>query len=655
MNKLFLTFILTLTPLVHSVANEAQPIEQKAPEYQNYEKSNDQNDQLAKLLEIPEVKAIYDQCSQLKSQGQTFELSECLWNGRPSDGIEGVSTKDSIRDKISSKLNEVDQGKTKKYESVNVLPLAKKVSESQKKLEEYYYKNMKEKIFGDALGGKNADGTYQIVDHSKFNTIYQNQLTNNVLTAISSFCIEAEMKKGDGGSFPLLSSKLSKRNDTRKENVKMLSQQQVEVNGQNVVGVIEQSNNWQLCFVNAQYVCHGGKKTWTDDDGNKQSTTAKDSLGVQESCTQTDTKKKEACKTLQDDFKYTKTRACELTNYLKVAKQNLKAVEIISKGYNELSKTGGTQVVATGEKLNPNENLIKSVSIGDKVDEITAVTSNEFVNEAKFSEGVNSDIAELESCIMKDPETGGYSLAPDAAESCKKYLNTNAEEVETIKAEYALRLRGLAEKVKEIDATSEDTKGLEGFLKDQGYKDEEIGQTIEANTDIKALKAQIIARYENEKLELIKAMNARMESKSSSKEGVIDTTEGSEDMDKLIIIHQELSSKTEQYAQLIHFNNVVSGFLEVKPDGNNDAEGVMNTASIQREIANSAFSEKNIESSESDFAQGYINQEKGLTAALEENNIDLNQKKDKSQSEGATLGVDKINTEILNYDVDSNE
>ncbi len=626
-------------------AQEAQTID--APEYQNFEQTNDQSDQLEKLLKIPEVSAIYDQCSQLKSAGQNIEISDCLWNGSSDGTIEGVANKEELRDKIASKLNNLDEDKIKKYESVNVLPLAKETSEAQKKLEEYYYESMKQQIFGDSENGKNGDGTFQVIDHSKFNTIYHNQLTKNVLTAISSFCIEAEIVGSGESAFPLLSESLEERNKQRKTNVTNLSKTAVASGDSEISGAQMQSNNWQNCFINAQYVCHGGTKSWkSPTSGDLEKTTAKETFGVKETCEKDDDK----CEQLKDDYAYTKTRACELTNYLKVAKQNLKAVETISSGYEQLQKTGGIQAIATGEKPTESGNLIKQVNLDNKVDDITSVTSNEFVNESGFSDGVNSDIAELEKCIYKDPETKEYTFAPGAEESCKKYLNTDKEQVESLKAEYALRLRGLSEKVKTIDASTEDTGAVEGFLKDQGYTDEEIGQTIEASTDIKVLKEQIIARYENEKLELIKSMNEKMDSQSSASNGVIDIASAGRgsDKEKLEKIHEELSSKTEQYAQLIHFNNVVSGFLDVDQEGK---ESRKNTASIQREIANSAFSEENLANTPG-LATKYANQTEDLEKSLEANNIKLSDD-DKIDDEGATLGVDKINNVILNYDVDA--
>ena len=633
-----------VTPIAN--AQQAQTITQEAPEYQNYQQSNDQSDQLAKLLEIPEVRAVYDQCNELKSTGVELELSECLWNGKQD--IVGIGSNDTVRDKITSKLSEIDQEDQKKYESVNVIPLSKKTSEAQKKLEEFYYKRLNQQIFGESSNGKASDGSYKIIDHSRFNTIYQNQLTKNVLTAISSFCIEAEIKGSGPNLFPLISKDKKKRDERRKKNIKELSTTQLtlnegETNEAVVAGVNYQSNNWQNCFMHAQYVCHGGKKNWTNPKTDQvEQITAKQAMGV-DSCS----KKKTECKTLIADYDYTKTRACELTNYLKTAKQNLKATKAISEGFKELGKGGGTRVVATGENFNPNQNLISS-NTGLNIDEITSVSSNELVNESGFSEGVNNDLADLEKCVVKDAATGEFVIVPGAEEECKKYLNTDREQVEELKAEYALRLRGLTDKAKEIDLSSEDTKGVEGFLKDQGYTDDSISETIEANTDIKALKAQIIARYENEKLELIKSMNKRIEDRASSNAGTIDITPGSSDIEKLGRIHEELSSKTEQYAQLIHFNNVVSGFLEI----GEGEDARMNTASIQREIANSAFSEKNLEGSS--MADAYANQTENLEKSLEANKIELSEK-DKDSGTDVTLDIKQINNELLNYDTGASQ
>ncbi|CBW26555.1 conserved hypothetical protein [Halobacteriovorax marinus SJ] len=623
--------------------------EQEAVEYQNYDQVNDQRDQLEKLLEIPEVGQIYEKCNQVKANvDPNLDVSKCIWEGDNANGITGVKDQEGIKEKITSSLSELDDKKNTKYESVNVLPTNKKISNAQKKLEEYYYKSMKEKIFGEGESMKNSDGTFKVIDHSRFNSIYQNQLTNNILTAISSFCIEAKMMGTGENAFPLLSNTQSKRESQRKENIKKLGD---KGNGEKS-GAQIQSESWQSCFINAQYVCHGGTKTTKNKEtGDYDKITAKSVFGYKEDCSSiSDTDKKKKCEETKKDYNYSKGRACELTNYLKVARQNLKAVEKIDQGYQEIAKTGGLAVAATGEKLNPNQNLIKNVSTDDKLDEITAVTSNEFVNDSKFSEGVNEDLAELESCIAKDPDTGEYILAPNAQESCKKYLNTNREEVDRIKSEYALRLRGLSEKANLIDKESDDTKGVESFLKDQGYTEDQIGQTIEANTDIKKLKAQIIARYENEKEALIESMNKRMEETASTNNGVIDTSAGSKDIKKLEKIHKELSSKTEQYAQLIHFNNIVAGFLEVGEDQENARR---NTASISREVENSAFSEDNLQANP-EFANTYINQNENIQKSLEANQVDLSSgSKRAGNTEGAVLGVDKINNVILNYDEES--
>lgn len=647
---IFTLMIFSLSPIILGV----EAGEESTPAT-HFEQHNEEVDKLSKLLEIPEVKGIYDQCSKIDG----VDMSKCLWQGNATANIVGIQNNEQVMEKIQSSLDDtLKDNDINQYESVTAISLKKETSLAQKSLEDFYLNKMSSEIFGEFdASGKPVDGKHKIIDHTKFNTIYQNQLTKNILTGISSFCIEAKVVN----QFPLISSKKSNRDSQRKTNLTSL---QGAGNG-TLTGAEITSSQWKDCFVNAQYLCHGGNKTEMVDNngvkepkrdsaGNVVKNNAKHYLSITTCSSTSDcdakstaAKKKECrdekkkCDQKQKDYKYTQQRACELTNFLKVTRQNLKTVEKISEGYNQAFSKGGVAIQGTDAKQQSNT---EQVSLDKKVDKLTATTSNEFINESGFSDATTNDLAELEKCIQKDPTTGVITYTGDE-NACKKFLNTDREASEKLKAEHMLRLKGLSAKVSKLDATSDDTKELESYLSDQGLSNDEIGNQLAA-TDIKKLKQQIIDRYDAEKEQLIKSLNEQIEDKTSTNNGSLDLAAGaaSRDLQKLEKIHSELSSKTENYAQLIHFNNVVSGFLDIEEKGGKKKR---NTASIKRELENSAFSNDNLGKNQILGAAGYQDQNEKVEESL--SGVEIS---DNDGEQGATLGVDKINTVILKYDTE---
>ena len=279
----------------------------------HYQQHNEDVDQLEKLLEISEVKKIQEQCERDNSSN----ISDCIW--------QGVQADEKVLESVQAKMNETlnnSENDIKQYESVTAISTKKEKSKSMQALEKFYADKISKELFGEPAS---VTGKVKIIDHSNFNKIYESQLTKNILSAVSSFCIEAEMING----FPLIDKSASKRKSRRKKNVLTLSEtgvtQKVNEDGSttDISSAESASSDWQMCMDNAQYVCHDGVKHITRSDGTVSKVTAKDKLDIDCSSDKSSDKKK--C----ENYKYTQGRACELTNYLKVAKQNLKAVEKI--------------------------------------------------------------------------------------------------------------------------------------------------------------------------------------------------------------------------------------------------------------------------------------------------------------------------------------
>ncbi|WP_127716153.1 hypothetical protein [Halobacteriovorax sp. HLS] len=627
------SIFLLLAPLQISVIANEQP-ETDTEDIGNYQVHNEEVDQLAKLLEIPEVAKIKESC---ESSSRT-DISECIWEKVEAD----EAIKNKVQAEMDATLNQVDG--INQYESVTPIALKTKQTKSLKALEEFYAKKISKEIFGD---DPSANGKVKILDHSKFNKMYENQITKNILSAVSSYCIDAENIK----NYPLIYKDKKEVEKVRKYNLDALSntQLQTDADGNPLTEAEIQSKSWSICLKNLQHVCH-------DEYREIDPVTKKATRGglLKKELENTDSRIPKMPKYTKEDIEHSSKRACEVTNYLKVAKQNLKAAGKISEGYEALAKDGSYSVQGTDAKKNT---IVEKVILNkEKLENITTTSSNEFAAESGFSKEVSADLAEFEKCLVKtvDPDTGNvkYAFSPGAQETCKKYLNTNKAEVEKLKEEHALRQKSLISKVNKLK-NSNNEEDIKEFLIDQGRSEEEIQKQLQT-TDIDALKEQITRRYEAEKEQLIESLNDKLDAQTSQKEGVINISDqsGNTDLEKLKKIHSELSAKTENYAQLIHYNNIVTGFLEIK-----DSDGKVvgrNTSSIQKELGGNAFSEKNIQAISVKNEAAYTGKAQALDESIQKANINLEGSSSSSEESSTTIGIKKINDDILNYDFDTN-
>ena len=654
MKLLKLTYLLALLLALQATS---YAVESEAEETTgNFQQQDDDLDQLEKILDISEVKEIKKQCEaetppavRAGESSDGGDTGSCIWRliSRP----ENSAIQEKVQAQMDETLEEFDG--ISQHESVKVVSLKKDDSESLKALELFYAEKLQKELYGEATGSNDltTSKAAQIIDHKKFNKIFENQMTKNILSAVSTYCIEAEMIGTH--NFPMLKKNDGARRAVRKANLTKLSGAEltkVDANGNSVkVSALKNSSQeWQSCMVNIQYVCHGGKKHIKDDKGKVKTDSAGNPISVSAD-DEFDAAFPDAAdaKKLAANKAYSKMRACEVTNYLKVAKQNLKAIERISEGYKELEKTSGYGLKGQDIK---NKVIAEEIVLDKgKLDNITSTSSNEFANESGFGEKVNTDLVEFEKCFAEN-SNGAFEVVPGSEDLCKKYLNTDHEAVEKIKQEHALRQNALALKVSKLKDGSEDE--LKQFLLDQGRDEEEVDEQLK-NIDIDALKLQITERYTNEKEQLIKSLNAKLDAQTSKNSGKIVAVD---DNSKLKKIHTELSNKTESYAQLIHYNNMITGLLDIKDE---DGKSRRNTASIQREMESNSFSEANVDNldlSDSD-KQAYISATENLQEVVKSENIaDSSDSSSSNQEEETTttIGVDKINEEILNYDIEPN-
>lgn len=485
-------------------------------------------DALAKAMEIPGVKEVYTNCKQPGRSNS--DVSDCLWK----------NLDDGKKEQVLQVIEQTKDGKKldARYESVSTGGLEGSQKKGFENLEKYLNEKLSAVLFEEVSGDKKFI-QQKVAGQEVFYDLFKTQVGKNIISAFSSICLDAEYATKtttgpDGQPQTTISytidSDSTKRKAARDKNL------------QDAASFSSSSKqNYMECIKLTPTYC---------------------------SCTVDP-----ATKTCVDNMKdgYTKMRACEVVNYIKAAKQNLIAIDKIKKGYDELDmvETNDPSYFSGNEK-------------GKTVDDLTTVTSGEFVAESKFHEGSVADKEKIEECVKNK----------DLGEECSQFLE---EQDEDFIGEQMLRNKALAEKLKE---DLKDDGNLEKYLKDQGYSDEKIKEMMAG--DIENLKAEITGRYELQKNQVIESLSKKLAAATNQNTNLSPEEVEQEKLNRLTTIGHELSQKTENYAQLIHYSNVVAGYLDVQSSGQNGGRDVANdkqnnTYSISKELSNSAFSEEGTE------------------------------------------------------------
>jgi hypothetical protein len=124
-------------------------------------------------------------------------------------------------------------------------------------------------------------------------------------------------------------------------------------------------------------------------------------------------------------------------------------------------------------------------------------------------------------------------------------------------------------------------------------------------------------------------MRKRMEGSTTNEDDKIDFSDD-DDSSAIDTIAAELTDKTDRYADLVHFNNIVSGYLQV----GSGSDAKRNTASLFAEIESASKDRKDAASDVRRAA----------------NEAGISDDRDDENTDPASLGIDEINENILNYE-----
>lgn len=533
-----------------------------------------QDDQFNRIISDPLVKPHYQKCV---AQGKSADkLSACIW-------VELGKNPDDQKQIVDKYFN---NEKTKnRYDSLERKTIAQGEDPAIKKLEEYMSKKLEETLYGEISANKK---TAAVADHAVFYSLYKNQLSKNIITSISSYCIEAGSVQG----LPIISSDESKRIEQRKSNLATLKEfTQSSDNEQ----VNQAYSKWGLCLSQLTAVC-------TLSPGDDED---------------------------RDDRVYSKNRACVLTNYLKQLRQGLIAADAIEKQV-KLSE-GDAGFSPANVRIYTGKGDEKTASIN----ELTSMSSNEFVNKSGYADSIDEKKARLTKCIeSKD------------VEQCKEFLESPAKrkELEDAVAEYDLQKRMMKNKLEKMNADQ-----LRDYLKEEGRTEADIERMLASDESIDSVKMEINRNYDAEREAIVNQMKEAI-----NKRTIASDSKGFEtELTKLETIQRELSQQGESYKQLIHYNNIVSGFLTVA-DSSGKTVG-SNVQSIQREMADSAYNQKNGDQRAPASANGEVGYFEQLSKKLNEMVEASDDSKKDDKHDATPIGTDTINKNIFKYDADKSD
>lgn len=314
-----------------------------------------------------------------------------------------------------------------------------------------------------------------------------------------------------------------------------------------------------------------------------------------------------------DDKDYTKKRACLVTNSLKQQKLALKTTNEIQ---NALKK----------------QLRKKSISASNiKYDDMTSLTSGELDKTYnKKSEEVQT---ELENCRQSPDD-------PKCKELIEAYTG-NQSDLEKGKVEFSLLSKQRNEKLK-ADLSNQDAEKVKEVILTEANidkKDEEFSaqKDLLDDQEVQDIRDRINKTYANE----AQAIQAELQKK-------IDLAKKNSE-DKIDSIQKNLKASAETKKALMHYNNIVSGYLtpgevDASGQGGNASPNKQNNyKSIQRELADSAYEEK--DSGPSPASAGNTNTEYQKRVEQIKAETDLSLINDEQSN--SFIQVEDINKKIL--------
>lgn len=412
------------------------------------------NDSLKKMLEIKGVDTIYKGCNVDYTQGNSLTRSEnvlnCVWEAVKNDKSLAKKVKEAYSDElknekvavIKAEKSEKDSGAPNNSISAatNRSPASDKVSLTDKKLNvqenysadpaiqalsAFYAKKLDEIMDPNKALTKEElkNGTILAVDHNKFIELYKTELGRTIVSAFTSYCLDADVDN-DGEI----------KTGMREKNLK-------EIASADLTTGSKASNKWLKCIVNVSTQC---KNTSTNNGADIKTELA----GASE----------------------TSKRACLVVDYVEAARRNLIVADRQIEDYKLLDARNSIGIVQNAKhntdlKKTSNDNLLEMTS-ADVKDALKDPMDKEILAFKQCYDDVKKEIVNIDAC--------------------KKYLSTNKDANIAALVDMGMRKIAQEETLKEELNSSDDRVRdylvEEGYSKDDA---KEMTKNPTSVTDVK--------------------------------------------------------------------------------------------------------------------------------------------------------------------------
>lgn len=566
-----------------------------------------------RLLKIPEVQNFFQECKTEFEQTRK-DVSDCLWDKVKAD--------DAVNQKVQeemAKMNKTYDKKDLDYEgrtlsnirinSVGTDP-SKRAKDSEKspqqKLEEFLFKK-----FTEALYEKKGDKKTMVMNHRLFEELYKSQLGKNLIAAISSYALESENVAGVCLHAGTDQGELDR---VRRLNLAKLEQKVDPVsdpgasnnnNNNNQGGQVPAAyNDWSLCARQIEMLC----------------TTTAIYAPVKATDPQNTTR-------FDGRIQSSQKKSCIVYRYMKDTRRALLDMEKVDEGWKKLKDDRYADAGNFGDRLF-DEN---------KTNEMMNLSSQELIVDSGYEDAVKKREEELEKC--KEDYDGNKEI-------CDKYLLGSKEDKDKIMAEARLRLEAQNKKINDDFLNADADQGnqkLKKYLEEEGRTEEQVAAILSQTQDkIDKLREDIKRQHRLETEAIKNALKEKLDGITIDQ----DPARSAERNGTMERIKDEFEKRPDQMKQLIFFNNVVSGFIQVR---DSSGKTTANTAALNAELRKSALVTDNRAP-----ASG-----QGNASTLPQVNIDKIREiappgGNSSEGSAATLDASQINDSFIRKEPDQN-
>ena len=362
---------------------EAEPSEESDYSYNTMAVNNDGTDNndgtqkpeesketvgLDKVLEDPKIAAQYKICKEKMKTDTNTDLTKCMTAAFSEEELNAISDKF-----FSEKLKD-------RYESISLGTMQNRQDPAVKKLTKYLSKRLSDALYGEIKDQENKTVT-KIVDHRTFYDLYRAQVSKNIISTLTSYCI-------DSGSDLLIHRDETQREAVRKKNLKSLGtgfrtrkdpsksgddKQTAQLKTDQNLQAPDAYDHWIECIQKVQDVCHNtGEFTTFNPAGTND---------------------------IDLNYKYSQQRACIVTNHIKGLRQNLISTDQIDAQLKINAKQKAMALYSGCLKVGESDKCVAIYGRGDNKDEtVDSAIPNKQLMES-FMESLSDIFRERTLCF----------------------------------------------------------------------------------------------------------------------------------------------------------------------------------------------------------------------------------------------------------------